>query len=98
MEMFLSTALLIVFTTSIIVNYRLIKELENVKLICNKSLRYYESKLMNKEDDHLEDFTQEEVDQMELDFTTKLNNYNDVNLKANFNYVYENNEVISIHK
>lgn len=98
MEMFLSTALLIVFTTSIIVNYRLIKELENVKLICNKSLRYYESKLMNEEDEPIEDFTQEEVDQLELDFNTKLNNYNEVNLKANFNYVYENNEVISIHK
>ena len=83
MEMFLSTALLIVFTTSMIVNYRLIKELENVKFICNKSLRYYESKLMK--------------DQMELDFNNKFNNYNDVNLKANFNYVYEKNEVISIH-
>ena len=96
MEMFLSTALLIVFTTSMIVNYRLIKELENVKFICNKSLRYYESKLM-KEEEQLKDFTKEEVDQMELDFNNKFNNYNDVNLKANFNYVYEKNEVISIH-
>lgn len=97
MEIFLSTALLIVFTTSIIVNYRLIKELENVKLVCNKSLRYYENKLNKLEDDHLEDFTQEEVDQLEIDFNTKFKNYNDVNLKANFNYVYEKNEVISIH-
>jgi hypothetical protein len=98
MEIFLSTALLIVFTTSIIVNYRLIKELENVKLVCNKSLRYYENKLNQLENDQLEDFTKEEVDQLERDFNNKINNYNEVNLKANFNYVYNKNEVISIYE
>jgi predicted PurR-regulated permease PerM len=97
MEIFLSTALLIVFTTSIIVNYRLIKELENVKLVCNKSLRYYENKLNQLENETLEDFTKEEVDQMERDFNNKINNYNDNSFKTTLTYVYGNNEVISVH-
>jgi hypothetical protein len=44
-------------------------------------------------EEDIDDFTNEEIEQMELDFNNKVNNYNN---NVDINYVYDNNEVIAI--
>jgi len=44
-------------------------------------------------EEDIDDFTNEEIEQMESDFNNKVNNYN---TNVDINYVYDNNEVIAI--
>lgn len=52
-----------------------------------------DKKEIQKKEEEVEDFSKEEIEQMEKDFNDKINNYE---LKPNFNHIYDNNEVFSI--
>lgn len=66
-------------------------------LLTLKAKKVDRSKLSfaNNNKEYQEDFTKEEIEKMEEDFKNKIDNYNS---STDFNYVFDNNEVISISK